>query len=276
MKAKRALKTNIKSKKRDSLTKTIAGNQLLTAFIPKKNNSEELKVSMIELAQVYHGINHHHIYQSTDCGMKINFKLYSDSIIGKKVHCGRTKAESIVENILAPKSIELCLEAMKDCTVHPVPSSVASDASNKGNHKFVPIAVKYFDINKGIKNKSIDSYEDSDESTTAIVNQLTYCVNKCGHNIANVRAYTADNALVNYGKHNSLFQKLTAKNLSILKSNSHVTHNASRKACKALTFEVENLILKVFSECSNSAKSRKIERNVSNSRKWNMRIYYGM
>jgi hypothetical protein len=34
------------------LTKTIAGNQLLTAFIPKKNTSQELKVSMIEVAQV--------------------------------------------------------------------------------------------------------------------------------------------------------------------------------------------------------------------------------
>jgi hypothetical protein len=39
---------------------------------------------MIELAQVYRGVNHHHIYQSIDCVMKINSKLYSDSIIGKK------------------------------------------------------------------------------------------------------------------------------------------------------------------------------------------------
>jgi hypothetical protein len=58
-----------------SLTKTIAGNQLLTAFVPKKNTSEELKVSMTELAQVYHGVNHHYSYLSTDCGMKTNSKL---------------------------------------------------------------------------------------------------------------------------------------------------------------------------------------------------------
>jgi hypothetical protein len=61
---------------------------------------------------------------------------------------------------------------------------------------------------------------------------------------------------VHYGKHNSVFQKLTAMNLSILKSNCncHVIHNAARNGRKALTFDIENLILKVFSEFSNSAK----------------------
>jgi hypothetical protein len=234
----------------------IAGYQLLTAFISKKNTSEELKVSMIELAQVYHGANHHHSYLSINCGIKINSKLYLDSIIGKKVHCGRTKVESIAENILAPKSIELRLEAMKAGTMNPVPFSLASDASNKEYYKLFPTAVKYFDIHKGVQNKIIDFYENSDESSTAVVNQFTSCLNECRLNIANVNAYIADNALVNYGKHNSVFQKLTAMNLSILKSNCncHVIHNAVRNACKELTSDVENLILKVFSEFSNSAK----------------------
>jgi hypothetical protein len=70
----------------------------------------------------------------------------------KKFHCGRTKAESIVENILAPKSIELSLEAMKAGIVNPVPFSLASDASNKGNHKTFS---KYFDIKKEVQNKII-------------------------------------------------------------------------------------------------------------------------
>jgi hypothetical protein len=37
--------------------KTISGNQFLTTFVLKRNTSEELKVSMIELAHVYHGVN---------------------------------------------------------------------------------------------------------------------------------------------------------------------------------------------------------------------------
>jgi hypothetical protein len=89
---------------------------------------------------------------------------------------------------------------MKAGTANPVPFSLASDASNKRNNKLFPIAIEYFDINKGVQNKIIDFYEDSDESSTAIVNQLTSCVNKCGLNIANVSAYTAENASVNYSK----------------------------------------------------------------------------
>jgi hypothetical protein len=41
---KKAVKTHLKSKKHESLTKTIAGNQLLIAFIPKKKTYEELKI----------------------------------------------------------------------------------------------------------------------------------------------------------------------------------------------------------------------------------------
>jgi hypothetical protein len=52
--------------------------------------------------------------------------------------------------------------------------------------------------------------------------------------------------------------------MSILKinCNCHVIHNAARNVCKALTFDVENLIFKVFSEFSNSAKK---SQDVSNS-----------
>lgn len=79
---------------------------------------------------------------------------------------------------------------------------------------------------------------------------------KYGLDIAYVSAYSADNASVNFGVHNSVFQKLKAENGGILKANCicHVIHNAGRNACKALSFDVENLVLKVYAEFSNSAK----------------------
>jgi hypothetical protein len=59
---------------------------------------------------------------------------------------------------------------MKAGAANPVPFSFASDASNKGNNKLFPTAVKNFDINKGVQNKIIGFYEDTDESSTGIVN----------------------------------------------------------------------------------------------------------
>jgi len=170
MTVKRRLRRISEVTKHESMENTLAKNYLLTTFIPITNTSEDFRIAMIELIQVYHGINHHHSYVSIDCGMKINSLLYCDSIIGKKVHCGRTKAEAIVENVLAPKSIELILDDLGIGNNAPIPFSIASDASNKGNHKLFPVAVKYFDINKGVQNKIIDFYEDNDESSAAISN----------------------------------------------------------------------------------------------------------
>jgi hypothetical protein len=79
---------------------------------------------------------HRHTYLNTDCGIEINNKLYSDSIVRKKVHYGRTNAKSISDNILAPKSTELCNEAMKAGTQNTVPFPLASEI------KLFPIAVK--------------------------------------------------------------------------------------------------------------------------------------
>lgn len=80
------------------------------------------------------------------------------------------------------------------------------------------------------------------------------------HNLSfqNLVSYTADNASVNYGKTNSVFQKLLALNNKLIKSNCqcHVIHNAARNTCKALSFDVENLACKVFAEFSNSAKRK--------------------
>lgn len=177
--------------------------------------------------------------------------------MAKKIQCGRTKAEALVENILAPKSIEMVLEELKVFTDSPVFYSIATDASNKGNRKLYPIAVRYFDIKCGVKDRMIDFYEDSKESSQAIFDQLMISSESRHLNIEQCSSYSADNAPVNYGKHNSVYQKLTSRNPKIIKSNcnAHVIHNAGRNACKALSFDVETLVLKIFAEFSMSAKS---------------------
>lgn len=70
--------------------------------------------------------------------------------------------------------------------------------------------------------------------------------------------FSADNALVNYGIRNSVYQKLLEKypETTIIKSNCncHVIHNAARTAMKKLIYDVKNLVLKMYEEFSNSAK----------------------
>ena len=75
--------------------------------------------------------------------------------------------------------------------------------------------------------------------------------------LTSVSSYSADNAPVNYGIHKSVFKKLSETSPGIVKANCccHVIHNAGRKACAALSFDIETLVLKVYAEFSTSAKN---------------------
>jgi len=57
------------------------------------------------LAQ-YHNLQHRLIYNSFDCNTKLIRHIFSDSKVGSKLFCGRTKAEALVTTLLAHSSVK--------------------------------------------------------------------------------------------------------------------------------------------------------------------------
>lgn len=138
-----------------------------------------------------------------------------------------------------------------------LPFSIATDASNKGSRKFFPLAIRFFDPNEGVRDCLLDFYEEADETSESIKNTILNALQKLQLDIANVTAFGADNASVNYGKHCSVYQKLTEIKPNILKANCncHIVHNAAKHCLKLLSFDVECLVIKVFNTFSCSAKN---------------------
>jgi hypothetical protein len=75
-------------------------NSAISMFVKSVTDKDEERVSIAELCLTYHGLNPHHSFFSSECGIKLSKQVFSDSAISKKVHCARTKISSIVENIL--------------------------------------------------------------------------------------------------------------------------------------------------------------------------------
>jgi hypothetical protein len=50
--------------------------------------------------------------------------------------------------------------------------SISIDASNKKNIKLFPIVIQYFNIEEGLKSFVLDFYEDRDECSEAIFNNI--------------------------------------------------------------------------------------------------------
>lgn len=249
------IKKHANSKKHIQLLNAMNDSTRLTKFFTKPNTTDEHEAIICEIALTYHGVIHNHSYMSQDCGNKLLKKLFSDSEKSQRIHCGRTKAEAIVENVLAPYSIE---HALSDVGGGPI--SIATDASNKGNKKLFPVAIRYFSMKKGPTTFLIDFYEDNDETSEAIAAKLIECLEKYGMLRNNkLVAYGADNASVNYGKFKSVFQhlkrKLNLPNLIAAHCHAHILHNTAKQALKTLSLNVESLVIEVFSEFSSSAKN---------------------
>ena len=97
----------------------------------------------------------------------------------------------------------------------------------------------------------LDFYEDSDESSNAISEQLINKVEARNLSLSEVSSYCADNANMNYGKHNSVFQKLKSAELDIVAANclalAHILHNTTKYTAAKLCNDVENVVLKIYS-----------------------------
>ena len=164
-------------------------------------------MTVAEVAHVYHTVKHGLSYNSADCALKLTLKTLNDSSIAKKMSCGRTKAEAIVTDVLSPKAIEEVIKKLKS-GANPLPFSLHTDASNKGNRKMFPLAVQFFTSEDGVVNKVIDFVENPDESAEGIVKTIQSSLENVGLSLDHVSAFSADNANVNYGSHNSGLHKI--------------------------------------------------------------------
>lgn len=101
----------------------------MDAFLRPKNDFLADKVTAAEVTSVYHTVQHATSYRAGDCGTKLAPTIYPDSDIAKRMACGRTKAEAIVTDVLAPASIEDCLKVLRR------PLNEQREATTKGKVK---------------------------------------------------------------------------------------------------------------------------------------------
>ncbi|XP_064110007.1 uncharacterized protein LOC135217900 [Macrobrachium nipponense] len=247
-----AIERQAASAKHKTNTRSAGTLSVLSYFCPSRLSQDD-KIMAADLCKVFHAVKHYQSYRSVDCGVKVDKEIYSDSLIVKGATCGKTKTKALCENILAPYSVETHLEYIKE---HGLPFSIATDASNKGATKCFPILLRYFHFEKGVQHVLLDFYSDNKESSKAITNQLLSKLETSGLDLNKVSAYTADNANVNYGKHNSVYQKINMAQKNVIAANclAHILHNTTKFATAKMDIDVENIVLKVNSYFSISAK----------------------
>ena len=102
----------------------------------------------------------------------------------------------------------------------------------------------------------IDFFENADESADEMFTCLKNTMDNLQLDWKRVSCLSADNANCNFGEKHSLYINVRTLNDGIIKANcsAHIVHNTLKFALENLDVDIENIVLKIFSQFSMSAK----------------------
>ena len=150
-----SLDDHIKTTKHKQAIRGETKSSKVTNYFCKPGTKSEDEVAAAEATMAFHTVKHHYSYKSNDCTSTLMAKIFSDSSTAKKFSCARTKFEAIVNNVLAPASVQCVLNDIEKHEIMYL--RVSTDGSNHKSTKLFPIVIQYFDWkNGGMQSKLLD------------------------------------------------------------------------------------------------------------------------
>ncbi|CAF3358710.1 unnamed protein product [Rotaria socialis] len=226
------INSHTKSKRHLEYLKSAESNRSKTIYETFHMKTSELnKLCAAEGTMVFHAVKHSHSYISQACTINLSKKCFPDSSIAKNITCNRTKASEIACNVLAPSITGSVVLELRGVSFF----SVCYDASNKGNAKMLPIVVQFFS-KFGVKYGILEFIEQQHESADALFNNIKYVIEANGLNL---------NQLVSIGSDNT--------NVNVANCYSHILHNSVKHGNEHLLFDIEGVLLKIYSHFGRSS-----------------------
>ena len=108
-----ALTSHSNSNKHKQAMKSVSATKGMHKFFNPRGSSQSDKVTVAELAYVYHSVKHRISYLA-HCSVKVMKVIADDSEIIKKMTAGRTKAYALVNMVFCMRLLwRLCLRNLK-------------------------------------------------------------------------------------------------------------------------------------------------------------------
>lgn len=237
---------HIKSGKHQNALKASSSSRPMTSFFKKAEPSKyDQQIAACEGVWAYHLICENHSFRSSDCASKMIRNCFSVD----KFHCGRTKCEAIVTNVIAPyeqEQLKKILEKSRCVTL-------LTDASNHTDIKMFPVLVRFFVPTEGIQIKMLELTSEKGETSDIIVELLKKSINK--YNISSkLVGFCGDNTNTNFGGEQrrgqvNVYFKLKQEYPSLIGVGcaAHIVHNAMQCGCNGLPFDIELIVVKIYS-----------------------------
>ena len=138
-----SLDDHIKNTKLKQAIRGETSSSKVTDYFCKPGTKSEDEVAAAEATMAFYTVKHHYSYKSNDCTSTLMAKIFPDSSTAKKFSCARKKIEAIVNNVLAPASVQCVLNDIEKHEIMYL--GVSTDGSNHKSTKLFPIVIQYFD-----------------------------------------------------------------------------------------------------------------------------------
>lgn len=242
---------NIANSGRSSIDQHVKKDKHQKALVQKRTPTvtnyfapvKDISTSAYEGVWAYHIIKSNHSFASVDCASKI-FRTCFEL---KKFHCGRTKAQAIITNVLAPYAIGVVRNELAERNF----VSVSTDASNRGNIKMMPVVVRYFIPTIGVRVRLIEFSSEKGE-TAVIISSLVKKTAEENGIVEKIVGFCADNCATNFGSRerggfNNVFYILKQWKPAIFGVGcaAHIVHNTLKSACDRLPVDMECVVVKI-------------------------------
>ena len=183
-------------------------------------------------------------------------QMFPDSKIAAKYHCGRTKAQAIINTMAESSREEIAQSARTQ------PFSLATDGSNDGGgSQLYPVLITYFNETRGQVEQVLHSLPacKSDSTGENIFKLLEKELEKDGIPWSNCIAFGSDNASVMMGSKKGVMSYVLKKNASckIIGCPCHMIHNTAQKAAKSMPLTVDEFLVDIFYYLDKSHKRLK-------------------
>lgn len=192
----------------------------------------------------YHVCKHNQSFSSMDCTSGLLRKMYDS-----KFTCGATKTQAIIINVLFPYVISLIKNQLNAANF----VTVMIDSSNHKDLKIVPLLVRYFLPETGVKTVIIEFTDLPGETALQLTNYIWELLRTLKIEKKKI-ALSADNTNTNFegivrrGK-NNLFTHLNGNienNMIGIGCSAHILNNAIQSASDTLPIDLQLIISKIF------------------------------
>ena len=224
-------------------------------YFCKPGTKSEDEVAAAEATMAFYTVKHHYSYKSNDCTSTLIAKIFPDSSTAKKFSCAYTKIEAIVNNVLAPASVQCVLNDIEKHEIMYL--GVPTDGSNHKSTKLFLIVIQYFDWkNGGMQSKLLDVRSLKDETSLTIANEVQETLKK-RKLFDKCISFTVDNCNTNFGgmhrkRGNNVFTHLKSEVPALVEVGcpAHILNYCLHHGVNQMSLDLESIIYKTYQHFS--------------------------